>query len=1432
MRQGVPATFEKLREKNRKREVNIFSFLINLNFNRMKKRLMSTLLMGAFFVASMSVFTSCKDYDSEISGVQTDVTELRSVLTSQQSELNGQIATLKSELEHKAGDMTSLDNQLKELRASLEAAQSADENTKKDLEASIEKLAQEISANAAAQAKLAADIEAANKANENLQKIMDGKVADLEAALREAYGQIEAVGNNLGSAMTRLAVLESGMDDYQNKVNAVVADMAAQQSAIEGYLARIEQLENQMPELANYLTQAQVESKLDELQGKMTEQLAVFQNLVEELISSNNAAQSANYVKSDELKSYVEWLDQRISEAQLDLSTINVLADKTLKSLVFKPELYYWGIEGLNVKYMEFFKYTVPATTVYNTEVALTNALVTAAPTPGTIPAGNGRGYYEGNNIWTADTATTQAAAETNKQKHDVPGNLARYTHTTGYKTLNFVAEYHMNPSSAEVDQDTKIEIISDDKPFVRSAACGISYVSHETTAAGMLNVNLKVNRPDLIENIVRSTAADGGKVTVFATQVTVKKKGATNMDTTITSDYATLRAAKISDIVLVHRDNALAGNEYATGSRNAHCGYCALTNNDNTHTNVNRVWKSHIMQTAREAIQFDPQDEVIWNQTMDLSKTVEVHYMDRTTDANGVHKQFTEAEMTANGFSYEFELTGFYNEDINATNESAHAAIAEDGKTLRPQDPEQLTGKQQAYGAAQTKALLVGRTPLVRVKLKDADGNILDYGYIRIKIVEARTIVPPVYDRYFAYDPEAYSATHNFECNWLAGAYLQSTDWIKTEYDVYNPLGLTREQFEVIYTQPEQNHTFALPQPASAQGITDFQQYYPVFLGKDEAGRPLYKFYACDADHPAVGVFESTNALGTEDGQVTSALQWKLSATAANNAANQIFEAVRNADSLRTDSYRILPSVVNGYQADDWWSAQTVPAKTRNATAKPTGYTAHPNQVWRAVRYVSHSAGYPDYYVLFKMGDITLTNNEPYGDVKWNARKIAEYWYEKNSNVSKSGYDEIHTNTITPEDAPLTPYNTSIADKMDNLFSDVFVNNNLHTAQNLMDTYIGTTKVTTTASSEYRAANLRLHLRFDRTNNGKKFKGASGTTYVLRVAPVRNNTATTAGLYEYYNENDTVLQARRQQDADVNSSYQDIAVIRLKSPAAANLEIDNEEVYWLHGHLPSSADNRSVNCYDDTRTIDDNAGLYPGRSHFYAEDLLNYKAHSDLAANADTDPKADRTDAIRAIIGLSAVKVNPCIKWLKLRNNLFDTRFPRPINVVDKDTIITDASTGELQVIPLRHIVGLSDWRDIWKNGTGYTTADRDYWQYYNIKAITVESGVAGRSIANVVRTNLNQSAQVKALTKLSDKLTQWPVLNTITDQLDLRYNPVTPAAPVRSWSYFGEITYRNLSSTVGEFDLLVPVIVHYEWGWVRGYVTIHVNKTPGTNA
>ena len=39
----------------------------------MRKKFLSTLLMGALVTASMSTFTSCKDYDDDINNLQTQI---------------------------------------------------------------------------------------------------------------------------------------------------------------------------------------------------------------------------------------------------------------------------------------------------------------------------------------------------------------------------------------------------------------------------------------------------------------------------------------------------------------------------------------------------------------------------------------------------------------------------------------------------------------------------------------------------------------------------------------------------------------------------------------------------------------------------------------------------------------------------------------------------------------------------------------------------------------------------------------------------------------------------------------------------------------------------------------------------------------------------------------------------------------------------------------------------------------------------------------------------------------------------------------------------------------------------------------------------------------------------------------------------------------
>src|SRR5574344_854189 len=66
----------------------------------MKKRILSSLLMGALFVASMSTFTSCKDYDDDINNLQAQIDKaaLASDVTALQSTVNSAATTASSAL--------------------------------------------------------------------------------------------------------------------------------------------------------------------------------------------------------------------------------------------------------------------------------------------------------------------------------------------------------------------------------------------------------------------------------------------------------------------------------------------------------------------------------------------------------------------------------------------------------------------------------------------------------------------------------------------------------------------------------------------------------------------------------------------------------------------------------------------------------------------------------------------------------------------------------------------------------------------------------------------------------------------------------------------------------------------------------------------------------------------------------------------------------------------------------------------------------------------------------------------------------------------------------------------------------------------------------------------------------------------------------------
>lgn len=749
----------------------------------MKKKFISTLLLGALVCASTSMVVSCKDYDDDINGLQSQIDDL-SALKAVKTDVETAISNLKTQLEAKDAELTTL---LATAQTEIDANKTSISTSQAAIEANRVALAAEVSRAVAEETALEARIKTAEDAIAAIQTVLDGKVSksDYDATVKDIYAKIEAVQTDLGKALTDISTLKNGLSDETTARKAVAADLEQQKAALAGYVTRLATLEGQ-----GIITASDI-ATLKSNVGTLTTKLQALQDQVNNLSTTLGIPQ----IKAD-----IQTLSNEIDKLQTEINALNVLIKDSLRSLVFRPDFYYWGIEATRISLLNYFSYTVPTTTWNTTET---------------------RGYNETLTLTTPGKRTDHA----------------RYDSIAGFKVLNFVASYHLNPSNADL-KDATVNVLSDDKAFTRSAACGLSVKSwNTTTEAGMLTVNMNISNPDLIK-----TVADNNAVTVFATQVKLNKVGA--KDTTITSDYATLTKQTIKGLVMAH---TYGDGVPATGVENTHCGACKLAGSDATHKN-----HLHLMATAAEAKTFLSQDTCNYNETLDLRKLVETHY----TTVDGQHRLLDAATLAANGLVYKFELTGLFLGN-NKTSESAHAAINDDGYTFRPQMPD-VSGNQQAYGATQQRQE-IGRTPLVRVELIEKEsGKVLDYGYIRIKITE-KVITPVVQDKFISYTGSGYTYNYNGECLETAKPWSYETKWIQTEYDLYSSLDLTREEFEANYsTTPEVDATYG-----------DLKQY-TYSNGKFTAATTRY------------GSVVNQNDASSEDGTLTSTLHWNMTAAQA----------------------------------------------------------------------------------------------------------------------------------------------------------------------------------------------------------------------------------------------------------------------------------------------------------------------------------------------------------------------------------------------------------------------------------------------------------------------------------------------------------------------------------------------------------------------
>ena len=274
----------------------------------MKRKYLSALLMGTLTVASMSTFTSCKDYDDDISNLQGQIDKLASAdeLKQKVSELQALISANQSgisSLQSELAKKTTLD----EVKAVL-ANYATNENVTKEANEIVNAAIKALQDKDIAELKTA--IEAAQKtADQAVKDAADAKAeilktledyalkSDVDAVRDAANTAIAAVKSENTQAINaaKTEILEK-LQDYATK-EALNGVAEAAKAAVEAAKAdNATKLAEAKTALEAKITAAQ--NTADEAKTKAAENAAAILALAETTTTANNALAQANANKT------------------------------------------------------------------------------------------------------------------------------------------------------------------------------------------------------------------------------------------------------------------------------------------------------------------------------------------------------------------------------------------------------------------------------------------------------------------------------------------------------------------------------------------------------------------------------------------------------------------------------------------------------------------------------------------------------------------------------------------------------------------------------------------------------------------------------------------------------------------------------------------------------------------------------------------------------------------------------------------------------------------------------------------------------------------------------------------------------------------------------------------------------------------------------
>ena len=425
----------------------------------MNKKIINGALLGLLVVAAPACsFVSCKDYDDDFASIRKEINADKADLVAVKNDLNGQITTLKGQLDaanRKAAEIeTKLADYAKKSDLDAYAKKTDLDATNTTVQAQATQL-QNALANIAA---LTTKVEKLEEAKATLQTLIDGKVdktvfndkvAEILSKIQAAQGSVTTLENTLNTKVGDLVTADQALSDRIN----------AQKTAIEAFEARLHAVETK-----NFLSAEQIAAL-----NKIT--------TLEQGVAANKTAAANNKMAIDENTTKISNLQTALDQVKIDLGKVKEdLAKRPTKDEVealidAKVNPLKDQIAKINER-LNFLQY---------------NLLVGLELIPDS--------YYRGieaieSNQFTYNTWTV------NKLVNGVVDYQVNPTQATATKLTSRYAEavYHLNPAGAKIDTAAaNFTYLPIDRAYRATNSAAVITVKKATVENGLLKLVLDI---------------------------------------------------------------------------------------------------------------------------------------------------------------------------------------------------------------------------------------------------------------------------------------------------------------------------------------------------------------------------------------------------------------------------------------------------------------------------------------------------------------------------------------------------------------------------------------------------------------------------------------------------------------------------------------------------------------------------------------------------------------------------------------------------------------------------------------------------------------------------------------------------------------------------------------------------------------------------